>query len=176
MTRLEMDVDRHQVISLNSHGQCCSFRFASACGWIALGMNARELLPGGLKVGYQRGASFAFRWEDSFPIDLHPHDRLTLLVWDGAGSANLDSGLSGSSFRPQPKMAWERRADEQSPGSEPHSDLQGEGGIRDELGSPNPLSQSRIHCGFPLKFTNRAFLTSGWNSGEIRGCNPAGGG
>src|ERR1035437_5448405 len=46
-----------------------------------------------------------------------------------AGSANSDRGLSGGSVRPQPKMAGMRRADEQTSASEPHSDIQGEGGF-----------------------------------------------
>src|SRR5664279_5205291 len=46
-----------------------------------------------------------------------------------AGSANSDKGLSGGSVRPQPKMAGMRRADEQTSASEPHSDIQGEGGF-----------------------------------------------
>ena len=50
-------------------------------------------------------------------------------IHNRAGSANSDRGLSGGSVRRQPKMAEMRRADEQTSASEPHSDLQGEGGL-----------------------------------------------
>src|ERR1035437_6694721 len=42
---------------------------------------------------------------------------------DRTGSANSDRGISGGSFRRQPKMAEMRRAYEQTSASEPHSDL-----------------------------------------------------
>jgi hypothetical protein len=48
---------------------------------------------------------------------------------DRAGSANSDSGLSGGSVLPQPKMAGKRRADEQTTPSEPQGGIQGEGGL-----------------------------------------------
>src|ERR1035437_2032445 len=54
-----------------------------------------------------------------------------------AGRANSDGGLSGGSVRPQPKMAGMRRADEQTSASEPHSGLQGEGGLGRHQGRKN---------------------------------------
>jgi hypothetical protein len=46
-----------------------------------------------------------------------------------AGSANSDRGISGGSVLWQPKMAEKRRTDEQTSAQEPHSGVQGEGGL-----------------------------------------------
>src|ERR1019366_8750173 len=61
--------------------------------------------------------------------------------WMGqrAGSANSDGGLSGGSVRRQPKMVEMRRSDEQTSASEPHSDLQGEGGIGRDQGRKDAI-------------------------------------
>ena len=50
------------------------------------------------------------------------------------GSANSDRCSSGSSFRAQPAMAGETRADEQSSGPESDGDLQAEGGLGSDQG------------------------------------------
>src|ERR1017187_8367357 len=81
-------------------------------------------------------------------VDLNPvhsyiefrRERQHLLQsFHGAGSANSDMGLSGGSVRRQPKMAEMRRSDEQTSASEPHSDLQGEGGIGRDQGRKDAI-------------------------------------
>src|SRR5258708_28791278 len=64
-----------------------------------------------------------------------------------AGSGNSDRGISGGSFRRQPKMAGMRRADEQTSASEPHSDFQGEGGIGSNQGREDAIGVGRaVRC------------------------------
>src|ERR1017187_9892483 len=96
-------------------------------------------------------AIFVVAWVDdeTQTVDLIPSTgsapREEYVPWQKlrAGSANSDRGLSGGSVCRQPKMAETRRADEQTSASEPHSDLQGEGGIGSNQGREDPVGVGR---------------------------------
>jgi hypothetical protein len=59
-------------------------------------------------------------WFGPYAINLMP---------DRGGLGNSDRGISGRAVLSQPKMAGVRRADEQTSTQEPHSSVQGEGGL-----------------------------------------------
>src|ERR1035438_3578812 len=77
-------------------------------------------------------------WIRSMCVFLHPG-----IGENRVGSGNSDRGLSGGSVCRQPKMAETRRADEQTSAAEPHSDLQGEGGIGSNQGREDPVGVGR---------------------------------